>query len=342
MMNGVRPMGKSLSLYKRAGRAYIDGPVTNWPSEVRMTARFRQVKDMGGVDEGAGPLDAGIVVPASGSSPVFLESGQGFALQYNHHTITVQEITAVSGDDALRFLKSGVPILAVLAGLNSGKRLLMIGGHGHGGVISAVNPKGNVEAKLTVVPMPPKPVKVALRQIQAIKDGKDFALLSETKFDPAAILVHMNAVWTPQTNIVFSLGRTDPVPIKEIAFASGGPSRTSANDAQALTNARDKSADLTIFFAKSVFDPPQDSHTPWMFAKNGYTDAENGFCAVADGRAEFTIEHEEGHFLGALNAKGKFEKPFGHSSGSNIMNVDIPSNGIIPLSMAKIFNKGFT
>jgi hypothetical protein len=306
-----------------------------------MTARFRQVKDLDGVDEGAGQMDAGIVVPNGGSSLVFLENGQRLALVSNHRTIAVQEITALSGADALRFLKDAVPILAVLAGLNSGKRLFMIGGHGHGGVISAVNHKGRVEAKLTVVLMPAKPIKVALRQIQAIKDGKDFALLSQTSFDPAAILVHMNAVWTPQANIVFSLGRTDPAPIKEIAFDSGGPSRTNPDHAQALTNAKDQSADLTIFFAKSVFDPPTGSHTPWTFAKNGYTDAKNGFCSVADSRLEFTIEHEEGHFLGALNAKGQFEKDFGHSAGGDIMNIDIPSNGIIPLSMAKKFNKGF-
>jgi hypothetical protein len=154
------------------------------------------------------------------------------------------------------------------------------------------------------------------------------------------MLVHMNTVWTPQTNIVFSLGRTDPAPIKEIAFDSGGPSRTNPDQAQALTNAKDQSADLTIFFAKSVFDPPIGSHTPWTFAKNGYTDAKDGFCAVADSRLEFTIEHEEGHFLGALDAKGQLEKDFGHSTGGDIMNIDIPSNGIIPLSMPKNSTRG--
>src|SRR4029077_11220335 len=123
------------------------------------------------------------------------------------------------------------------------------------------------------------------------------------------------------TNIVFSLGRTDPAPIK--AFDSGGPRRTNPDHAPALTNAEDQSADLTIFFAKSVFDPPAGSTTPWTFAKNGYTDAKNGFCAVADSRLEFTIEHEEGHFFGALNAKGQFEKDFGHSAGGDIMNIDI-------------------
>jgi hypothetical protein len=307
-----------------------------------MTARFRQVTDLDGVDEGKGPMDAGIVVPNGGSNLVFLENGKGLTPLPNPRTITAQEVTALSGDDALKSLKDGVPIGALHAGLNSGKRLFRIGGSGHSGTISMVNGKGGAEAKLTVVLMPPKPIKVALRQILASKDGKLFAPLSQGKFDPAAILAHMNAVWTPQTNIVFSLGSTDPVQIKEIAFDSGGPSRTNPDHAQALTKARDQGADLTIFFAKLVFDPPPTTHTPWNYAKNGYTDAKNGFCAVADGRLEFTIEHEEGHFLGALNAKGQYEKDYGHSGGQDIMNIDIKSNGIIPLAMAKIFNKGST
>src|SRR5438067_1128975 len=82
----------------------------------------------------------------------------------------------VTKADALSFFKDDVPILAVLVGLNRGKRLFMIGGHGKGGVVNAVNHKGHIEAKLTVVLMPSKPVKVALRQIQAGKDGKGFAL----------------------------------------------------------------------------------------------------------------------------------------------------------------------
>jgi hypothetical protein len=307
-----------------------------------MVTRFRQVRDMGGVVEGTGPMDATMVMPTGGSNLVFLEGGQGLKPRPSHGGITVEEITDVSGDDVLGFLRNGVPILAVLAGLGSGKRLFSIGGHGKAGFIDMVNSKRHVEARLTLILMPVKQVTVALRQIQAAKDGQGFALLSQKSFDPAAILSHMNMVWTPQANIVFSLGRTDPAPIKEIAFDSGGPSRTNPVHVQALANAKDQSADLTIFFAKSVFDPPPTSHTPWQFAVNGYTDPQHGFCAVGDGRAEYTIEHEEGHLLGALDAKGKFKEEFGHSAGQQMMNDRIESNGIIPLSMAKKFNKGIT
>ena len=51
---------------------------------------------------------------------------------------------------------------------------------------------------------------------------------------------------------------------------------------------------------------------------------------VADNPVDFTVEHEEGHFLGALDEGGKFVADFGHSSGHHMMNPDDVPNGIIP------------
>jgi hypothetical protein len=62
---------------------------------------------------------------------------------------------------------------------------------------------------------------------------------------------------------------------------------------------------------------------------------------VADNPVDFTVEHEEGHFLGALDEGGKFVAHFGHSSRHHMMNAaDVP-NGIIPATMAIVFSKGF-
>ena len=221
-----------------------------------MTTRFRQIKDAGGVDEGAGPMDAGIVVPNGGSSLVFLEDGKRLKLVSSHRMIerpgNQRFVERPTRSDSS---KIAIPVLAVLTGLNSGERPVLDQRTRPRRRRQCGQSRGVVVASLTVILMPPKPVKVALRQIQAIKDGKDLAVSSQTSFDPAAMLIHMNAVWTPQTNIKFSLGRIDPVPVKEIAFESG-PSRTNSVHAQALANAIDPSADLTIFFARSVFDPP--------------------------------------------------------------------------------------
>jgi hypothetical protein len=316
-----------------------------------MGARFRQISTLDGVDEGTGPLDAGIVVPVGGLNLVYLQDGQHLLVGSDHPAkVAVTEITDVTSHDLIGFLADLRTNIAVVVAMTSSgaKRLFRVSGKlitgSHGTFINAMSRKtGNLEARLKVVLMRPKPMKVSLRQIQVYKDDamKDMVLSSKIKFDPQAMLDHMNSVYGPQTNITFALARTDPVLIPTLVVGAEGPSRINAAHTAALTSAKDPDADLTIFFSLSAFDPPVRSHTPWLFGKNGYTNAKEGFCVVADSRLEYTVEHEAGHFLGALDDRGKYVKDYGHSSGYNIMNVDISSNGIIPFEMAKVFNKGF-
>lgn len=311
-----------------------------------MTARFRQVSPFDGVDEGAGPLDATIIVPALGSSLVFLEGGP-------HLHVTSESPAVIPNPTEIKSVSSGKltgpNAASIEAALKSGaKRLFRVSAGsalaGKKGV--AINAKSgkNHEARLQAIVLKSKPMKVSLRQIQVYTDDtrKNTALLSQGKFDPQAMLDHMNMVWTNQANITWSLGDRSPALIDAIDIRSEGPNRDNDAHNQALSANRDKDSDLTIFFSKKAFDP-QGSKTsaPWTFGVNGYTRAERGFCVVADGRFEFTIEHEEGHFLGALDASGKFVADYPHSSGNNIMNVSGASNGIIPASMATDFNKGF-
>jgi hypothetical protein len=56
---------------------------------------------------------------------------------------------------------------------------------------------------------------------------------------------------------------------------------------------------------------------------------------------DFTVEHEEGHVLGALDEGRKFVADFGHSSGHHMINPDDVPNSIIPAALATVFNKGF-
>jgi hypothetical protein len=316
-----------------------------------MGARFRRIKDLDGIDEGTGPMDAGIVVSLQRPSLVFLENGAGLHVRSNHpKNVSVTEITAIDSPELVDFKSDKrVDVAAAVAKTKSGStRLFKVSASSvvgdHGTVISATNAGADKnEAKLKVLVLQQKPLKVSLRQIQVYSDEtkKNVVLSSKEKFDPDAIRDHINWVWDRQANISFALGKTDPALIVSLAPGAEGPSRTSDADTRALVSQKDSDAHLTIFFAHKAFDPPKNSHTPWQFSKNGYTAAEKGFCVVADGRLEFTVEHEIGHFLGALDARGKFVKDFGHSSGNNIMNIEIASNGIIPFDMAKIFNKGF-
>jgi hypothetical protein len=42
-------------------------------------------------------------------------------------------------------------------------------------------------------------------------------------------------------------------------------------------------------------------------AANGATNAKEGVSLIADSRSDSTMAHEAGHFLGALNEKGKYD-----------------------------------
>jgi hypothetical protein len=134
-------------------------------------ARFRQVGTMDGVDEGIGPHNAGVVVPLGGSNLIYLRDGQHLALKSDQPTkIVVTEIEDVTSHDLIGFLANArVNIAAAVAMTSSGaKRLFRITGHAivgnHGTFINATNRgTGAIEAKLEVVVLRRKPLKVSLR-----------------------------------------------------------------------------------------------------------------------------------------------------------------------------------
>jgi hypothetical protein len=316
-----------------------------------MAARFRQVSDFDGVDEGAGPLDAAIIVPLGGSNLVFLEGGAGLEVKSDSpSTVASAEIKDISGDVFSLVANLGLNIAALKAMLSSGaKRLFRVSGNGlvggKGVAVNAKSPKsGTVQAKLQAIVLKPKPMKVALQQIQVFTDEthKFVSPLTQGKFDPQAMLDHMNWVWGSQACITWSLGMTNPVLIDAIDIRSDGPNRDDKAQDAALRAKLDRDANLTIFFSRKAFDPNGvATNTPWNFGVRGYTVAQGAYCVVADDRGDFTLEHEQGHFLGALDEKGKFVAIFPHSAGHDIMNIKIASNGTVPAKLATVFNKGF-
>jgi hypothetical protein len=67
------------------------------------------------------------------------------------------------------------------------------------------------EATLKVIVLDQKTVKVAIRPVQ-VRDGKQLVSLGNAA-DPKKLLNEMNAIWNPQANVYFELGRTDPATI---------------------------------------------------------------------------------------------------------------------------------
>ncbi len=67
------------------------------------------------------------------------------------------------------------------------------------------------EATLKVIVLDKKTVKVAIRPVQ-VRNDKQLLSLGNAA-DPKKLLDEMNAIWNPQANVYFELGRTDPATI---------------------------------------------------------------------------------------------------------------------------------
>jgi hypothetical protein len=191
-----------------------------------MAARFRHVADFDGVDEGLTPFTANAIVPLGGSSLVFLEGGSNLHVASDAPSqAVVTEIKSFSSSQNL-----GVNSAFALSG---GKQLFQISGRALAGAkgvtVRAKNRRtGTVEAQLKAIVLKPKPMKVSLRQIQVFTDDKrtTTTILSQRKFDPQAMLDHMNMVWTNQADVTWTLGRTDPALIDAIDIRTEGRTAT--------------------------------------------------------------------------------------------------------------------
>ena len=77
---------------------------------------------------------------------------------------------------------------------------------------------------------------------------------------------------------------------------------------------------------------------------NGVTYASLGISLISDDRVDSTIAHEGGHYLGAVDDKGKFNKTYGHpgSQAVEMLMRDAGAGRKIPYSVVSDFNKGYT
>jgi|SRR6516162_9529921 hypothetical protein len=101
----------------------------------------------------------------------------------------------------------------------------------------------------------------------------------------------MNAIWNPQANVYFELGRADPATIEGLS-----PQADTIEVKKlppGFLNERDSGSALTFFLVRKVTDG--------RTADNGATKAKEGVSLIADSRSDSTMAHEAGHFLGALN-----------------------------------------
>jgi hypothetical protein len=300
-----------------------------------MAATFREVGAYSGVDENLPTGGQGIVVPSGGSTLVILEDGRGLDVRssipskvYVYEFKTKQERTgavrnASNPSEAMRrFDDDSWRIFRIKADAPVGFDKVRV---------EAKNTKTHkAEATLKVIVLDKKTVKVAIRPAQ-VRDGKQLVSLGNAA-DAQKLLDEMNAIWNPQANVYFELGRTDAATIEGLS------PQADAIEMQKLLKGfldeRDSRSALTFFLVRKVTDGGT--------ADKGATNAKERVSLIADSRSDSTMAHEAGHFLGALTAEGKYDSEYGHPEKSEEMLMHVHHIGKkIPYSAIPKFNYGY-
>jgi hypothetical protein len=300
-----------------------------------MAATFREVVAYSGVDENLPTGGQGIVVPSGGSTLVILEDARGLDVRstvpskvYVYEFKKRQERAeaarnASNPSEAMRrFDEDSWRIFRIKADAPVGFDTVRV---------EAKNTKmRKAEATLKVIVLNKKMVKVAIRAVQ-VRDGKQHVSLDHAA-DPKKLLTEMNAIWNPQANVYFELGRTDAATI------DGVSPQADAIEMQKLPKGfldeRDSGSALTFFLVRKV--------TNGGNADNGVTNAKERVALIADSRSDSTMAHEAGHFLGALTAEGKYDSEYGHPEKSQEMLMHAEHIGKkIPYAAVLKFNYGY-
>jgi hypothetical protein len=300
-----------------------------------MAATFREVVAYSGVDENLPTGGQGIVVPSGGSTLVILEDARGLDVRstvpskvYVYEFKKRQERAeaarnASNPSEAMRrFDEDSWRIFRIKADAPVGFDTVRV---------EAKNTKmRKAEATLKVIVLNKKMVKVAIRAVQ-VRDGKQHVSLGHAA-DPKKLLTEMNAIWNPQANVYFELGRTDAATI------DGLSPQADAIEMQKLPKGfldeRDSGSALTFFLVRKV--------TNGGNADNGVTNAKERVALIADSRSDSTMAHEAGHFLGALTAEGKYDSEYGHPEKSQEMLMHAEHIGKkIPYAAVLKFNYGY-
>ena len=159
-----------------------------------------------------------------------------------------------------------------------------------------------------------------------------------TKFSGGAqaLVDEMNVIWIPQANVVFTLEPSAKAVIKGLSPKATGVDITNAAISKELSAARGSAKGLTAFMVNQAFDDGK--------AVNGVTNDSLGIALISDTRGDSTIAHEAGHYLGAVDDKGKFSTSYGHpgSQAADMLMRDGGAGRKIPYSRVPDFNKGYT
>jgi hypothetical protein len=295
-------------------------------------ARFYEVLRCQGVDEGANPPT--MVVGFGKTSVVALADGEGFSVASSHAGVKVTEfrdptflISIANGIHNLlmqpgvdKKLQDNLSPDTVYSGRGATRYFSVFGKGlvGPPGTTIDAKSKGksnNENATLRVVVVKEKKINLAICNLK-VSDGQPGAgYVDHAKRPsvPANDVANMNAIWTPQSNISFSLISSDPLIIDDRLESTRSELRKAfglnpdtvpqigevidPNKLVDLFKARlQKSAEFTIVVARKAIDRSKND-------VNGITISSGAFAVVTDLREFTTMAHEAGHYIGGHASK---------------------------------------
>jgi hypothetical protein len=306
-----------------------------------MSAEFKEVFANCGFDAQTASGGAGIVIPQDGVGFVMLDGGRDLkVVPAANVKLTVDEIKddqrhqVIANSPFPRSTSAKGPAVALLKAGNL--RLFKITANKHlayGVKIDAVNQRKIPEVSLKVIVVKQKRVKIAIRPVQ-VPDGRGKVVnLHVNPVDAKALRDEMNAIWTPQANVVFELSKIDPVTID---LLRPGQEADITNEAlkAAFIRHKDPDASLTFFMVKRAVNKESKDL--------GVINSEAGISLISDDRSDSTMAHEAGHFLGSLSENGKFSMKYGHQGkDESLLMREGGAGRKIPYGLVTDFNKGY-
>ena len=218
-----------------------------------MAATFREVTAYSGVDENLPTGGQGIVVPSGGSTLVILQDGRGLDVRSTLPSKVYVYEFKTRQDRAGAVRNASNPSEAMRRFDDDSWRIFRVKADSPVGIdkvrVEAKKTKAhNAEATLKVIVLDKKTVQVAIRPVQ-VGSGKQLVSLGNAA-DPQKLLDEMNAIWNPQANVYFELGRTDAATIEGLS------PQADAIEMQKLPKGfldeRDSRSALTFFLVRKV------------------------------------------------------------------------------------------
>ncbi len=303
-----------------------------YQSGITSMAKFSEIFRCSGVDDspnipGKSAAVPGMIVSPKGWNLVALEDGPRLRVHCDNSNIGIEELQETAVIKLARlFLNFKLAVLNVDSQfrdsylphiLSSSARFFKI--HGKGliddpGTLLKASAGHHVEAKIRVVVLEPMTVKLAFGNVAVPGEDGRPVFHADNPSDPQQEVDQMNAIWTPQTQIIFDLVSAAPILINDrdksireeiarslglIAKEGSFPENVDSFKLRTIFNrCKNTQAHLTIFVVQKI--QLKDAQP------NGTTDPEWNFCVLSASHAPSTAAHEAGHHLFGEFMQGKW------------------------------------